>query len=188
MAVPALLETDIFMNTASRIVGNHAYFFRDGDSYTVPSAGTASRTSKPSIGDTGWVDFGILSELGVTNSSESREVFAPLPGVLHLYDEIKTKNKLEIKFKTEELSPLGIELLMGATKLTSSSTQYNPLSQQQHKGWLRVEQFDQTDAVLNTIEVFVSVEVSGEVQFNDQIVTEGVVAKVLYSSLNTATL
>lgn len=176
------------MNTGSVIVGNHGFFFRDGASYTVPSSGTAGRASKPGAADTGWIDLGILSELNVQHDREAREVYAPTPGVLRLYDVIETKRMLKITATCMEMSPLTFELVFGTLSLTSASTQYNPLEGVTKKGWLKVQQYKQDDSIINTLDVFVHLKVTGEINFGENIVSIPVEAVVLHSTLNTGTL
>lgn len=176
------------MNTGSVIVGNHGFFFRDGASYTVPSAGTASRTAKPGASDTSWIDLGILSELNVQHDREAREVYAPTPGVLRLYDVIETKRLLKITAQAVEMSPFAFELIFGTLALTSASTQYNPLEGVTKKGWLKIQQYNQSDAIMNTLDVYVQIKVTGEINFGENIVTVPIEAVVLHSTLNTGTL
>src|ERR1700692_1120477 len=99
------------MNTGSVIIGNHASFFHDAAAFTIPSAGTAGRASKPGATDPVWVDLGILSDIGVTHARDEREIYAPTPGQLRLYDVIETKRKMSFKMACEEMSPLAFELL-----------------------------------------------------------------------------
>lgn len=176
------------MNTGSVILGNHGFFFRDGGSFTVPSAGTAGRAAKPGAADTGWIDLGIVSELNVQHDRESREVYAPTPGVLRLYDVIETKRMLSLTMTCMELSPLGFELIFGTLALTSASSQYNPLEGTTKKGWLKIQQYDQNDAIINTLDIYVQVKVTGEINFGENIVTIPIEAVVLHSTLNTGTL
>jgi hypothetical protein len=176
------------MNTGSVILGNHGFFFRDGDSYTVPSSGTAGRASKPGAADTGWVDLGILSEVTIQHEREERDIFAPTPGTLRLYDVIETKRQLKINLSAQEMSPLAWELLFGTLKLTSASTQYNPFEGVTKKGWLKLQQYGQSDALFNTVDVFVQMKISGDLSFGDNIVAATFEARVLHSTLNTGTL
>jgi hypothetical protein len=176
------------MNTAPVILGNHGFFFRDGASFTVPTAGTAGRTSKPGAADTGWIDLGILSEATIQHEREERDIFAPTPGVMRLYDVIETRRQLSINLTAQEMSPLAFELLFGTLALTNASTQYNPLEGATKKGWLKLQQYGQNDAIFNTVDVFVQLKVSGELSFGDNIVAAKFEARVLHSTLNTGTL
>lgn len=176
------------MNTDRIILGSHAFFFRDGVAYTVPGAGTASRTSKPGAADTGWIDLGILSEVTVQHQREEREVFAPTPGALRLYDVKETKRLLGVNLTTVDMSPLAFELLWGTLALTNASTQFNPLEGQTKKGWLKLQQYKDDDSLFVTVDLFVQLKVSGEVAMGDNLVGCQYEAKVLHSTLNTGTL
>lgn len=176
------------MTTGSVILGNHGFFFRDGASFTVPSAGTAGRSSKPGAADTGWIDLGILSEISVQHQREEREIFAPTPGTLRLYDIIETKRQFNIKMTAQEMSPFAFELIFGTDSLTTASTQYNPMEGKTKKGWLKVQNYNQADALFNTVDIFVAIKVSGEVTIGDNIVSAQFEARVLHSTLNTGTL
>lgn len=175
------------MNTGSRILGNHGFFFRDGAAYTVPSSGNASRTAKPGATDTGWIDIGIVTAVKPERQSDAQEVWAPTPGVLRLYDIIRTKQKLSFTLNLEEVSPLSWELLFNTAALTSGSTQYNPCEGAQKKGWLKIQQYDQADALFNTLDVYVEVEVQNA-EFGEGVVRLELKASVLHSTLNTGTL
>lgn len=174
--------------TRSVILGNHGFFFRDGASFTVPSAGTAGRTSKPGAADTSWIDLGILSEVTMQHEREERDIFAPTPGVMRLYDVIETKRQLSINLTAQELSAFAFELMFGTLALTSASTQYNPLEGATKKGWLKLQQYDQGDALVNTVDVYGQIKVSGEVSVGDNIVAAQFEFRVLHSTLNTGTL
>jgi hypothetical protein len=176
------------LTTGSFIIGSHANFFRDGDSFTVPSSGTASRSAKPGSADTGWIDVGIVQDVGITHDMDEREVYAPTPGKLRLHDVIATKDRLSLKLTLNEMSPLAFELLFGTLALTSASTQYNPLEGLTKKGWLKVQQYNQSDAAFNVLDVYCHLKVDGEVRFDDNIVNVSLMARVLHSTLNTGTI
>ncbi len=176
------------LNTGSLIVGSHANFFRDGDAFTVPTAGTAGRSSKPGAADAAWIDLGIIQDVGVNHEMDEREVFAPTPGKLRLYDIIATKDRLSLKLTLQEMSPLAFELLFGTLALSSNSTQYNPLEGLTKKGWLKLQQYGQTDAAFNVVDVYCHLKVDGEVKFDDNIVSVSLMARVLHSTLNTGTI
>src|SRR5689334_8878081 len=108
----------------SIILGSHLFAFMEGKTFTIPGAGTASRTSKPGAADTGWVDLGVIEEAELSRSSEEIKIFGPFPGRLRLHDKIETKDELMIKFTTKELGPLAFEVLLKTLALTSSSTQF----------------------------------------------------------------
>ena len=174
--------------TAPKIIGNRCWFFRDGTAFTVPSAGTASRTSKPGAADTGWIDLGIVRELSVDHQREEIEIFAPTPGIKRLYDVLEAKRQLNITFTTEDFSAFAFELLFGSLALTAASTQFNPLEGAVKKGWLKFQQYDQADAQVSTVDVFTYIKIGGELNFGDGLVAPQFSCRTLHSTLNTGAL
>lgn len=176
------------MTTGSFIIGNHAYFVRDGTSFTVPSAGTASRTAKPGAADTSWIDLGIIRSTSIQHSRDVVDIFAPTPGIKRLWDRIETKRVLAATITMEEMSPLAWELLMGTLALTSASTQYNPLEGVTKKGWLKLVQYKQDDTNFNVTDVFCHLAIDGDTEFGDSVIAPVFKATLLHSTLNTGTL
>ncbi len=127
------------MNTEAVIIGTHARFFRDGAAFTLPAPGTAGRNAVPGDTDPEWIDLGVISEGGVERVGEEKEVWAPAPGRLQLYDVLTTKEANNFSFKCEELSLLALEALFGAAALTATSTDFDILEAVPLKGWLEVK-------------------------------------------------
>ena len=180
------------MNTAARILGNHVYFFRDGEAYTVPAPGTASRNSKPATEDPKWIDFGAVNNLSITPDTSVDEIYAPSPGALELYDVIENKRKRTIKFEAEELSFLSFELAFHTKPLSTAGGQYNPGSGKTVKGWLKVEQYDHnsdddSDPV-NVVDMYVFLKLEGDLKCDENHVKTSIQALSLRSSLNTGNL
>lgn len=177
------------MNQAPLVIGSHAFFFRDGDSFSLPAPGTAGRTSKPGATDTGWVDLGIISASSDQREAEEIQVFAPSPGRKRLYDVIETKDNLTLKFTCDEIGPFGMEMLYKTLKLTTASTQFNPLEGATKKGWLKLQRYNQDDTQVLVLDLFVHLKVAAEVAFSaDGLAQVQFEAKVLHSTLNTGTL
>lgn len=176
------------MQTGSYLIGNHAYFVRDGTSFTLPSAGTASRTAKPGANDTSWIDLGIIRSTSIQHSRDTIDVFAPTPGVKRLWDRHETKRVLAVTITMEEMSPLAWELLMGTLNLTTASTQYNPLEGATKKGWVKLVQYKQDDTPFNTTDIWAHLAIDGDTEFGDSVVSPVFKATVLHSTLNTGTL
>lgn len=176
------------MNTAPIVAGNHLFFFAEGVAYTSPSSGTCARESKPGASDTGWINLGSVSDLSIELTSDDKEVYKATPGVRRLYDVIQTKRAVVVKATLEELGPTAFELAFGTSRLTSASTQYNPLEGSVKKGWLKVQQYDQTDTIFNTVDLFVHLKAGGGTSFGDDIVKVAIEARTLHSTLNTGTL
>jgi hypothetical protein len=180
------------MNTAARILGSHVHFFRDGETFTVPSAGTASRIAKPGAEDPKWIDLGIVNNLGISPESSVDEIYAPSPGTLELYDVIENKRKRVIKFDCEELSFLSFELAFNTKALTAAGGQYNPGAGKLVKGWLKIEQYDQSaDAdsdPVNVVDQYVHLKLDGDLKCDENHVKTTIQALSLYSTLNSGAL
>lgn len=178
------------MTTAGRIVGNRVFFVREGATITVPSAGTVSRSAKPGDADPEWIEFGDVDELGITPEGQMKEIWSPGSGaVLELKDIIVNKPKTTVEFRTQELSPLAYEMLLRTAALDDTSTTHTPHAAVQKKGVLRIEQRaqDQSDKI-NTIYLYGFLEVSGKVDFGEDVVRAPFRFTMLTSSLNGGTL
>jgi hypothetical protein len=176
------------LTSGLKVVGNHVFFFPEGVSYTIPGAGTCARESKPGSGDAGWVNCGIIDTAKIKKNSEVVEQFAPLPGARRLYDKVDTKRGLRITFTTKDVTPLAVEHLLGTLNLGSASTQYNPLEGVTKRGWLKIQQYDQSDTLINTVDVYVYLTIERDTEFGEKEVEIEYSADVLHSTLNTGTL
>jgi len=176
------------LTSAARVVSNHVWFFRDGDAYTVPSSGTCGRESKPGAADTGWIKLAEVKQLGVTHEKEEHERFIPSPGKKVRYDVLESKRSINVSFTLDEVQAEGVEFLFGTLALTDSSTQYNPLEGTTKRGWLKIQQYDQDDVLLNTVDLFAHLKVNGEAAFGDSPAEFAFEGKALHSTLNTGTL
>lgn len=179
------------MNLKRQAIGAHAFFFLDATAFTIPAAGTASRTAKPGATDPKWIDLG-EGDHGISPNSKESEFWAPSPGMRALKDIVTTARGLKIKSKLFELQNLSFQMLLGTTTLPSTPLaggQYNPLEGDHRvKGWLKLQQYGPDNALLNTLDVYVSGKISGDVQFGENVVDVDIEWDVLFSTLNTGTL
>lgn len=179
------------MITSRTVIGAHAYFFPNATAYTIPAAGTASRIAKPGSADPKWIDLGV-SDWTFQNTGTTADFFAPAPGVRVLWDKIVTKKGLKLKGKLMEMQNLVWQLLLSAAALPSSPDaggQFNPLEGDPViRGWLQLQQFNQANVLINTMDVFVAITLPGDVQFGENPVDVDVEADVLFSTLNTGSL
>lgn len=163
-----------------------AYFYRDGAAFTLPAPGTVSRTAKPGATDPGWLDLGHVDIN--TKATVSEEVIKRnMPGRRVDYDVLQTGRELTHNLTLHELQNLVFELLFGATDLTAAG-QYNPLEGGNVKGWLKVQEYNQNDTLINTHDVYVYVKPPGDFKRDDKYVRCEVEMRVLWSSLNTGNL
>ena len=182
--------------TAPKILGTHAFFFLDGKSATkdvtnaTVAAFPASRTAKPGSTDTGWFGLGVIEDSSDSPvQSEKIDIFAPTPGVLRLYDVLETKRRSKGSFKCKELSALAIQVMYRTLALTPASTQFNRLEGAVVKGWLKIQRYDQADAIAVAEDLYVMLEVKGDMQMGGGgLVEVEFEYDVLHSTLNTSTL
>lgn len=179
------------MIKARTLIGAHGFFFPDGAAFTVPSSGTASRTAKPGSADAAWFDVGV-SDWAFAPNNKVEDFMAPSPGARVLYDRITTSKGLKLKGKWMEMSNLVYQMLLGTLTLPNSPTaggQYNPLEGDPVvRGWLQIQQYNQANTLVNTMDVFVAMTIPGDIAFDDKLVDVQVEADVLFSTLNTGTI
>lgn len=179
------------MQSQRSVIGAQAFFFREGSAFTVPANGTASRTAKPGAADTGWLSLGV-SDWTLQNTGTTEDFFAPAPGARVLQDKIVTKKGLKLKGKLMELQNQTFQLLLSTLALPASpaaGAQYNPLEGDPViRGWLQLQQYNQANALINTLDVFVVMTLPGDVSFGEGPVDVDVECDVLFSTLNTGNL
>lgn len=174
--------------TAPRIVGNKVRLFREGASFTLPSAGTASAAALPGTADTGWIDVGCVMEGTVTPTSTDIEVSCPSPGAYRLDKVLVTDHKLKLELTLQYLGPLGMELAFDTAALTNASTTYTPNSGLERNFWVELKQYDHNDVLINTVSLFCYVKLAGGINFNKQLTETKIECLVLQSALNAGTL
>ena len=155
---------------------------------TITQTGTASRTVRPSSIDANWYDLGIISELSIDRKQTADQVFAPNPGRIELYDVIETKVINGMKWTTDQLSGKLVEVLTGSDVITGDTGTYTPAAKITKKAWVEVLQYDQGDALVNSLYLYCYVTVSGDVKFGDKHVTASWEAMKLVSTLNEGSL
>lgn len=176
------------MIKASRVIGSHVFWFHDGAAYTVPSSGTASRTAKPGASDTGWIDLGLIASVAVTTEEDKAVIMAPTPGLRRPYNKVRKSLSRSYKFTCEELSALTWGAMMRSLDLTSSSTQYNPGEGTLIIGWLKVQQYDQDNALFNTVDSYGELFLAGDATFADDVARFEMQHDELHSVYNTGAL
>ena len=123
----------------------HAFFIPQGLAFTSPAPGTASATSKPDADEAGWATgtLGDIEEFKITPAAETFEKMAGRPGTLVRVDEIVLSQKLDLSWKTTDITPLVHQLVFGTLALTGASNQGNPLEGSLLvKGWLKFQAYN----------------------------------------------
>jgi hypothetical protein len=172
------------------ILGAHLWFAREGEAFTLPSAGTVSRTSLPGPTDTVWAYLGIIKDFKTSGSADEVEVWKPTPGNLRLDDVIHTKPQVKYTFTVGELGPSGVEFVFRTAKLTSSSTEFTPLAATGGiKGFLKAQMYDQDDTQRLIVDSWVILKPMGDLAANATDLAEvQFEARMLYSTLNNGGL
>ncbi len=178
------------MNVGSYIIGSHCWFFREGDAYTVPSAGVCGQESKPGIAptlDAGWIDIGAVETFEPTIAQEEHKLWRPSPGRLVLKDYLENKQELSGKITVNDVGPLAMELFFRTTqKLGGAQLQFNPLSSISKRGWSHFQSYDQNDALIFSLDLWVRMRVT--MKFDATPVKPEFDFYALYSSLNTGAI
>lgn len=174
----------------SYIIGSHLWFFREGDAFTVPGAGTCAQESKPGIAptlDAGWIDLGAIESWDPAVAQTDHKLYAPAPGKLVLKDFLENKQELTIKAVTNDLTGFVIETMFrAAQELQGAQTQFNPLSSVTKRGWLHVQQYDQNNNSFMNLDLWGRLRASGK--FNGDPTKPEWEFFMLYSSQNTANI
>lgn len=174
--------------TREMAVGSHAWIFREGDAFTVPEAGTANANSLPGAEDAGWISTGNIEdwEDSITDEEE-KAVWTPTPGHLVMSRLITTKQGMQFKFTTNQLTPIAIESFYRTdTKLDEDGYQFNPLSRVPRSVWLKIQRYSEEDNLVLAMDVFVQLKASGGMKGGGgNLIMPEFTAKLLYSPLNT---
>lgn len=177
------------MTPDSIIIASHAWFIREGTAFTSPGAGTVAIDDKPDAAETKWIALEDLQNFNYDPQSEDREVYAGTPGQIRLTNVKETKRNLVLTFTVQKLNPFIFEMLTKSGELDGTpAQQYNPLEGKTMRGWLKVQQYDDSDALVNTMDVWSHLKINGGVEMGDDIVRPQFTAKVLHSTLNTGQL
>lgn len=176
------------MDRQPYVVGCTIDWCREGD--TLTSTNPASRTEAPVAADTGWINLGLVDIVSITKTTNEYEVMSAQPGGQKvLYDVIPLSKMLDFSFTLEEMGPEDVEFIYDVdSALDDSSTTYPILGSKNDKGWLRIKQYDQYDALFNTVLVYVYLQIDGSIDLGNNPTKPVYKAKVLYSTENDGTL
>ena len=181
----------MLLNLGSYALGKHAFFYREGDVITVPSAGStaaaASRTNKPDATDPLFIDLGAIADWSDdVKSLGDEKILKPSPGRMQLYDLIEKGAEMMIKLTAEELQALSYELYYRTSqKLTSAGGVFNPISAPPRKGWLHTELYDQNNNFVSNLDAYGLLRITGGIASKEGgVVKPQYELNVLYSTLN----
>jgi len=155
----------------------------------VNQTGTVSSTSRPGPNDDLWVEIGVLDSASVSQNKTQVDVWGPRPGKLVRVKKLNTKREIVLKFSSQEYSPLAAEVLYHTEELSGTSTQFNPLSGSDKRGWLKTQRYDQDDTLIEVIDTWGLLEIDGDVSMGgEDVVKPQYIFSVESSSLNSAAL
>lgn len=156
---------------------------------TILLAGTASKSFRPGPNDASWIDLGVIEDSSEGREQNDIELYGPNPGKIVLTDVIANKHKSMVKLTCQEWGPFHVEMFHLAGELNTASTQFNPGEGIDKKGWLKVQRYDQDDALVEVIDRWVRLKPSGDVNAGGgDVMKPQYEALVLQSILNTGTL
>lgn len=177
------------LTTKPRSLGNALRFFRSGDSFTLPSAGTAGRGALPGPTDTGWLDLGAVTSLKIGMEGTETVVKKPSPGILVPYDVVRSSRGLVMNATVEDVSLFMFELLFGASEMTNGSAiSYGALGENHKQGWIELKQYDQDGVLVNTMQLWADISIEGAVEFGDKNATFDLKIQVLTSTAGGGTI
>lgn len=178
------------LSLASRMIGSHLWFFREGDAFTVPGAGICAQESKPGISpgfDANWIDMGAVEMVDPAVAQEEFKLYRPSPGRLVLKDVLENKQELSFKVTVNDVAGIHIETFFRAVqKLQGGQTQFNPLSAISKRGWAHFQMYDHEDTNVLNLDVWCRIRTS--LKFDGTPTKPEFDIFMLYSSLNTGAI
>lgn len=153
------------------------------------AAGTADADTLPAADNAAWIKAGVIGNHQVTRDVQKTPIMAPSPGRLRRVAVLESGATTDNLFTVRQGDRFLWELLFGTLALTpGSSVQYNPNEGAQLDGWVKVQQYDQTDTLINTVVQWCHLQIGGAVTFGEQPVEYQILAEELHSTLNSGTL
>lgn len=140
----------------------HAMFVPEGTAFTVPSAGTVGRDSKPGAGDTVWgtYNLGDLRDFKRATTAQTEDIWGGAPGGRVKKDVVEISKETKITFSTQQRDPISARFEMASLALTTASTQANPLEGVAVvKGWLKIQFYDKNSTLVEVVDVWVALRV-----------------------------
>lgn len=170
------------------ILGNHIWFAREGATEMIgEDTETVSATYQPLTGSALYEEMGAVETFGITNKTDSLILKAPPTGrgAYRRRKSIPLSQELTLKAKVQDANQLVMESIFLLAGAITIGTAQQPLKQSKPiTGWLKIEQRDQTDTLINTmflwVEMMVTEGKSAEKEYAYDITWE-----VLDSALNT---
>lgn len=177
------------------IVRAHVFFARGGATI---DAVVVSATAKPDNDPTtNWTSLGITTELEVSPDRTIVPIYRAVSGQKVLSDELVAKADMSVNFTLQELSPFVHELIMNSGLINMAADPnpgaYVPNSRNtQIKGWIKVQFYTEQNVLVNSCDLWGSLDLSGAVSGfgvdNEEAITVPVTFHVMYSTLNAGVI
>ena len=165
-------------------LGNHIWF-------APYASGTSDADNKPATGS--FYKVGPCTNVTVTPNVDSRIVRGPNSGINQVEDVIPVSNDLSVSAHIVSVSQLFWKLLWQSA-LGSAETQYNPGEAASGeapglvKAWLKIQQYDQTNTLFNSVDLWCALTIGGGVSFGESPIEFDLNGQVMLSTLNTGAL
>jgi hypothetical protein len=167
------------MNQSAQLIGCLAKLALDGTTYTLPSAGTVSRTHLPpnDAAKTGpvsiWADLGIIAKASESVEATKIPIFRPAPGSYVLDDELESKPIRTLKCTVEECSNVMFMLLRRAltqdTPLSGAVGQFVPLTVSRVKAWVKFQRYSAEDnTLLDAEQLWAKLAITNAVEYGPE--------------------
>ena len=179
-------------------IGRHAFFFPEGRATTmdnasggVTSGDLAAVDKLPHPDDNGWIYSGVIEAWeDAIAEEESKTLWRPSPGHLVRDDIVTTKQALDFKLTTNQMSAFSAGLFYRAADvLGDADFQFVPLASVPKRFWMMFMDYSHEDVLILSGNVWGFTRVTGGQRGgNGEIVMPELTQQMLYSALNTMAL
>ena len=161
----------------SKYLGNHFWLAPE-------AVGTSTITIKPGTGS--FTKIGECGSFSVRPGVTVKEIMQPSPGQMRRGDVIPISAVLDVHAHVVQVSPVFWQLLWNTLALVVGANQYNPgEGLGLLKGWVKVQQYDQANALYNTVDLWAALTIDSDVSFGESPVEYDITARIIQSTLNT---
>jgi hypothetical protein len=161
----------------------------EGDAFTLPDPGGISAVDdQPSAADPAVINLGDIETWEDSKVNEQLIITKkPVLGTLVTKNRLRLYQELSMKFTTNSLTRLAIEMFYGsATRLSGAQAQFVPLAQLTFNGWLYLMRYTHENELVQTANLWVELSVSGGIKGGDNAIEKPEFeALLLQSDLNT---
>jgi hypothetical protein len=134
---------------------------------------------------TDYATVGRCTQFTVEPQIEEREIYSPTPGKLRRIDVVEVKRAVNLTAKIEQGGPYLWELSLATGALSLGAGTYAPnAATGTMRVWVKIVQYDQTDLLRHTLEVWSRLKLSGSAQIGQDLVSYDITAMELYNPLN----